>query len=100
MQAETIVFGSDRYFQLLTQYLQIGRYLALGERVTVVLEGKAYAIGPAGAASVMPAAPAAATPQPAAQPAPAVPFVCAGAAVLGAMGAAAPAWVRARNRRP
>ena len=56
MQAEAIVFGSDRYFQLLGQYPEIGRYLALGDRVTVILNGKAYAIGGEGQASAQPAA--------------------------------------------
>jgi len=56
MQAEAIVFGSDRYFQLLGQSPEIGRYLALGDRVTVMLNGKAYAIGGEGQASAQPAA--------------------------------------------
>jgi Ca-activated chloride channel homolog len=51
MRAEQVVFGSDRYFRLLAQYPEIGRYLALGDRVTVVLAGKAYAISPTEAAS-------------------------------------------------
>jgi Ca-activated chloride channel family protein len=51
MRAEQVAFGSDRYFRLLAQYPEIGRYLALGDRVTVVLAGKAYAVSPAGAAS-------------------------------------------------
>jgi hypothetical protein len=55
MQAEAIVFGSDRYFQLLGQFPEIGRYLALGDRVTVILNGKAYAIGGEGQASAQPA---------------------------------------------
>jgi Ca-activated chloride channel homolog len=46
MKAEAIKFGSDRYFKLLTEQPEIGRYLALGNRVTVVLQGKAYAIEP------------------------------------------------------
>ncbi len=48
MQAEAILFGSARYFQLLAHYPEIGRYLALGDRLVVVLKGKAYAIGNAG----------------------------------------------------
>ena len=56
MQAEAIVFGSDRYFQLLGQYPEIGRYLALGDRVTVMLNGKGYAIGGEGQASAQPVA--------------------------------------------
>jgi len=62
MQAEAIVFGSDRYFQLLSQFPEIGRYLALGDRVTVILNGKAYAIGGEGQTAARPAA------QPVAQP--------------------------------
>jgi Ca-activated chloride channel family protein len=46
MKAETIKFGSDRYFKLLAERPEIGRYLALGDRVTVVAQGKAYAIEP------------------------------------------------------
>lgn len=41
---ESIVFGSARYFALLAEQPGIGRYLALGDRVTVVFEGKAYAV--------------------------------------------------------
>lgn len=46
MKAETIVFGSDSYFRLLASHPEVGRYLALGDRVTVVLDGKAYAVAP------------------------------------------------------
>jgi hypothetical protein len=46
MKPEVIKFGSDRYFKLLTERPEIGRYLALGDKVTVVLQGKAYAIEP------------------------------------------------------
>lgn len=57
MHAEKVLFGSERYFELLAQYPEIGPYLALGDRVTVVLAGHAYAIGPEGAtAAAMPAA--------------------------------------------
>jgi len=48
MSAEAILFGSERYFQLLARHPEIGRYLALGDRLVVVLEGKAYAIGSTG----------------------------------------------------
>jgi Ca-activated chloride channel family protein len=48
LRAEQVVFGSERYFSLLTQHPEIGRYLALGDRVTIVLAGTVYAIGPAG----------------------------------------------------
>ena len=54
MRAEQVVFGGDRYFQLLAQYPEMGRFLSLGERVTIVLAGKAYAIDPAGVASAGP----------------------------------------------
>jgi hypothetical protein len=54
MQAEGVVFGSERYFQLLSQHPDIGRYLALGERVTLVLDGKPYAIGPDGQSNALP----------------------------------------------
>lgn len=57
MQAEKVLFGSERYFELLAQHPEIGPCLALGDRVTVVLAGQAYAIGPEGVtAAVMPAA--------------------------------------------
>ena len=46
LKPESIRFGSDRYFQLMTERPEIARYLALGERVTVVVQGKAYAIAP------------------------------------------------------
>ncbi len=46
MKPESIKFGSDRYFRLIAEWPEIGRYLALGERVTVVIQGKAYAIAP------------------------------------------------------
>ncbi len=64
MKAEAVAFGSERYFQLLAQQPELGRYLALGQRVIVVLAGRAYAIGPEGqsaaaATSVVPAGPTA-----------------------------------------
>ncbi len=43
---EIIQFGSDRYFKLLIERPEIARYLALGDRVTVLLQGKAYAVQP------------------------------------------------------
>ncbi len=46
MKPETIKFGSERYFRLLTERPEIARYLALGDKVTVVLQGKAYAVAP------------------------------------------------------
>jgi len=46
LKPESIKFGSDRYFKLISERPEIARYLALGERVTVVIQGKAYAIAP------------------------------------------------------
>ncbi len=46
MKAEAVKFGSERYFRLLTEHPEIGPYLALGDRVTVVAQGRAYAIEP------------------------------------------------------
>ena len=46
MKAQKITFGSEGYFKLLADHPEIGRYLALGDRVTVVVSGKAYAIAP------------------------------------------------------
>lgn len=46
MKPESIVFGSARYFTLLAENPGIGRYLALGDRVTVVFEGTAYVVTP------------------------------------------------------
>ena len=46
VKPESIKFGSERYFKLLTEQPEIARYLALGDKVTVVLQGKAYAIEP------------------------------------------------------
>jgi Ca-activated chloride channel family protein len=43
---EPIKFGSDQYFKLLTDHPEIARYLALGDKVTLVLQGKAYAVQP------------------------------------------------------
>ena len=116
MTAEAVAFGSARYFQLLGQYPEAGRYLALGDRVTLVLEGKAYAIGPQGQTETIApaetAAPAASTPQPpqpvaaavatpasasAPQPAPAALPPCGGAAVIGLVSLGLPFWVRHRN---
>jgi Ca-activated chloride channel family protein len=46
MKPEAVKFGSDRYFKLLSERPEIGPCLALGDRVTVVVQGKAYAITP------------------------------------------------------
>lgn len=42
MPAETVAIGSARYLQLLQEHREWGRYLALGLRVTLVYEGRAY----------------------------------------------------------
>jgi hypothetical protein len=44
MTTRKIAFGSDAYFQFLAQYPDAARYLALGSRVIVVLDGIAYEI--------------------------------------------------------
>jgi Ca-activated chloride channel family protein len=46
MRAETVVFGSERYFALLRQSPELGRFLALGDRVVIVLGTKAVQIVP------------------------------------------------------
>jgi Ca-activated chloride channel family protein len=106
MKIEEIAFGSDRYFQLLETRPEIGPYLALGDRVTVVIDGQAYAIGAAGQAAA-PASSLAGTPGTAQAretgggAAPATPPVCsgpAGAVLLVLLGMAAPAWARRRRQ--
>ena len=54
MTAEAVAFGSERYFALLAAHPELGRYLALGDRVTVIADGKAYAVAPDAVASVRP----------------------------------------------
>jgi Ca-activated chloride channel family protein len=44
METVKVEFLSDAYFDLLTQHPEMGAYLALGERVIVVVEGVAYEI--------------------------------------------------------
>ncbi|MAS34816.1 MAG: hypothetical protein CL610_12470 [Anaerolineaceae bacterium] len=44
METVKIEFLSDAYFDLLTEQPQLGAYLALGERVIVVVDGTAYEI--------------------------------------------------------
>ena len=44
MVAEQVAFGSSRYYALLHAHEEWGRYLALGQRVILVWEGKAYHI--------------------------------------------------------
>jgi Ca-activated chloride channel homolog len=52
MTPERVAFGSARYFALLTQHPEWGRYLALGARVVLVWEGHAYEVGATGETSV------------------------------------------------
>ena len=108
MTAEPVVFGSERYFALLVAHPELGRYLALGDRVTVIADGKAYAVAPdavePGAAPSLGRSPVAtpAEPQatldatPAATASPTV-TVCPGAAALGLMGVVLPAFLRRRQ---
>ncbi|MCS7222351.1 MAG: VIT domain-containing protein [Anaerolineae bacterium] len=42
MQPERVVFGSDAYFKLLARRPALAPYFALGPRVIVVLDGRAY----------------------------------------------------------
>ncbi|MBI5863734.1 MAG: VWA domain-containing protein [Planctomycetes bacterium] len=44
---ERVVAFSDAYFELLRKHEALAKYLALGDRVLVVLDGKAYEIVPA-----------------------------------------------------
>ncbi len=44
METEKIEFLSDAYFALLTENPEIGPYLAVGDRVIVVLDGTAYEV--------------------------------------------------------
>jgi Ca-activated chloride channel homolog len=53
LPVEEILYASERYQQLLSQHPEWGRYLALGQDVTVVLEGKAYHFGAQGASSAV-----------------------------------------------
>lgn len=102
MPAEAVAFGGGRYFELLTQYPEIGPYLALGDRVIVVVAGQAYAIAPGAADSsqpppitVTPAAPA----RPATPAAAPLPALCPAVALIGLLGVAAPVWSAKMRRR-
>ena len=106
MKVEEIAFGSERYFQLMSTRPETGPYLALGDRVTVVIDGQAYAIGPEGGVAAQ-ARSLAGTPETAQAgetgggTAPATPPVCpgpAGAVLLVLLGVAAPAWARHRRQ--
>jgi Ca-activated chloride channel family protein len=46
MRATRLQFGSPAYFRLLAEHPQWGKYLAVGERVIVVLDGAAYQVEP------------------------------------------------------
>jgi len=46
MAPERVVFGGDRYFDLLERNPDMGSYLALGTRVVIVWEGEVYEIYP------------------------------------------------------
>ncbi len=128
-QPERVAFASARYFELLTQYSELGRYLALGDQVAVVIAGRAYVIGPSGATdltgaqpvSTEPAVKAASTPALPASPAPTEPsgatpvspapaevtptpaptgqLVCFGAPVVGLLGLLTPAVCLLRRKR-
>ncbi|MBS1252766.1 MAG: hypothetical protein MAG451_01808 [Anaerolineales bacterium] len=44
MTTTKVDFGSERYFELLAEHPEWGRYFAAGQRVIVVLDGEAYEI--------------------------------------------------------
>lgn len=46
MKAEPVAFGGRRYFELLQAHPEIGPYLALGDRVIIVVAGRAFAVAP------------------------------------------------------
>ena len=124
-----VPFGGEVYFTLLAGHPELGRYLALGDRVTVLLAGQAYSIAPGGTAQAAPAAPATvavtpaaspaapsgspapiATVEPAPTPAPAVASptpsvpptgqpICPAAAVIGLVGLGAPLSLARRRGR-
>ncbi len=48
MVPERVAFGSERYFELLHDHPEWGRYLALGPEVLLVWQGQAYYIGAQG----------------------------------------------------
>ncbi len=84
MKPESVTFGGPRYFDMLQAHPEIGPYLALGERVIIVLAGQAFAIAPdvpetMGLSPATPApamtAPAPAGVEPSATPTPAPPTI-------------------------
>jgi Ca-activated chloride channel family protein len=108
MAAAPVKFGSERYFALLAAHPELGRYLALGDRVTVIADGKAYAVAPDAvepAASSSPITTPGATPATAAVTPEETPAaagsasltLCPGAAALGLMGVVLPAYLRRRH---
>jgi hypothetical protein len=84
MSAEAIQFGSPRYFELLRQYPAWGPFLALGERLTLVWEGQAYAIGESGASEALGVATVTATAVPTASAIPAATAVPSATAIPAA----------------
>ena len=113
MVAEALAFGSERYFDLLAAHPEIGRYLALGDRVTVWVDGKAYAIAPDAIApdaapspaplltstpGALPVTPDSTTAPAGSSPAGSSPLtLCPGAAALGLFGAILPATLRRQH---
>jgi Ca-activated chloride channel family protein len=109
MAAEAVAFGGERYFTLLAAHPEIGRYLALGDRVTVLLDGQAYAVAPDAVETSAGPTPASPPPTPVAPPLPtavtppetaaASPTVtlCPGAAAVGLMGVMVPLYLRRRH---
>ncbi len=113
MTAEAVTFGSERYFALLAAHPELGRYLALGDRVTVAADGKAYAVAPDVIASAATETDAGTSPAPAPGATPAPPqatpeetpaaagstsvTLCPGAAALGLMGVMLPVYLRRRH---
>jgi Ca-activated chloride channel homolog len=98
MAAEALAFGGKRYFDLLAAHPEIGRYLALGDHVTVLVDGKAYAIAPDAIepeAGPSPASSSVATPESMADPAGSPPLtLCPASAALGLVGAILPVYLR------
>ncbi len=47
MEAKEVEWGSEEFFRLLRERPKLGKYFALGERVIVVVEGKAIKVVPA-----------------------------------------------------
>jgi Ca-activated chloride channel homolog len=70
MTPQRVAFASERYFELMRAHPDWGRYLAIGERVILVWEGRGYAFGEEGeqaprgepTAMIAPPPPATATP--------------------------------------